>query len=256
MPDLPKMSPEKDIKSLKKIFDDSSYRPDMLKIYPTLVIEGTELYEMWKTGDYEPYDDETLIDILLEFMKIIPPWVRIQRIQRDIPAPLIKGGTKKGNLRQILFNRIIEKGIKCNEIRFREVGRALKKGKLQNIELKRIDYRASKGKEIFLSWEDENDIIVGFARLRKPDTSHRKELQDSGVIRELKVFGESIPLSEKKEGGWQHKGYGKKLMKECERIVKEEFGLSYLAVMSGVGVRNYYRELNYKKSGPYMIKKL
>ncbi|MDI6916540.1 MAG: tRNA uridine(34) 5-carboxymethylaminomethyl modification radical SAM/GNAT enzyme Elp3 [Thermoplasmatales archaeon] len=256
MPGLPGSSKEMDLESFKKIFYDEKFRPDMLKIYPTLVIQGTKLYDSWKNKGYKALTTDEAAEIITEVKRIVPRWVRIQRIQRDIPVPLIDDGVKKSNLRQIVEEKMKKIKIKCNCIRCREVGHKMLKGimpDVNNIKLLRMDYGASGGKEIFLSFEDlKKDILIGYARLRKPGKPHRKEIKDCILIRELKVFGQMVPIGEKPEYEWQHRGYGKELMKECELITKKEFGCKKILVNSGAGARNYYRKLGYRKNGVYM----
>ena len=258
MPGLPGSNREMDLESFKKIFYDEKFRPDMLKIYPALVIKGTKLYDSWKNKEYKALTTDEAAGIIAEVKKIVPKWIRIQRIQRDIPVPLIDDGVKKSNLRQIVEEKMKKKGIKCNCIRCREVGHKMLKGimpDVNSIKLLRMDYDASNGKEIFLSFEDiKKDILIGYARLRKTGKPHRKEIKDCMIIRELKVFGQMVPIGEKPENEYQHRGYGKELMKECERITKYEFGCKKVLVNSGVGARNYYRKLGYRKYGVYMGK--
>ncbi len=254
MPGLPGSTPDMDLNAFKKIFEDPRFRPDMLKIYPTLVVKGTELYEMWRRGEYEPYSLEDMIELLIEIKKIVPPWVRIQRIQRDIPAKFIEAGVKKGDLRAIVQREMKNIGLRCRCIRCREVGRIGG----ENFEMMRRDYDASNGKEVFLSFEDRDyDSIAAFLRLRLPsEFAHRSEMRDAAIVREVKVFGREIPVGKKERDAWQHRGLGKKLMAEAERIAKEEWGVGRVVVISGVGVRNYYRKLGYERLGPYMAKKI
>lgn len=259
MPNLPYSSYEKDLQCFKEIFNNENFKPDMLKIYPCLVIEGTELYELWKRGEYKPYEDEKIIELLIEVKKIIPRWIRIQRIQRDIPVQLILNGCKKSNLREIVKKRLKEKGEKCHCIRCREVGEIerfkWKKevNSVESIELKRIDYNASCGKEIFLSYE--NNVLIGYSRLRIP--SENSLFYGNAIIRELKVFGEVVPIEEKaKEKQQQHRGFGRELMNISEKIAKEEFSAKKLFVNSGIGAREYYRKLGYKEEGHYIVKNL
>jgi len=252
MPSLPGSNPRRDFEAFKKIFTDSDFKPDMLKIYPTLVVKGTELYEMWKRGEYEPYTLEEMVELLVRVISIVPPWIRIQRIQRDIPAKFIDAGVKRGDLRAIVMKELEKRGIRCPEIRCREVGR---KGG-EHFELMRRDYNASAGKEVFLSYEDESyDSIAAFLRLREPsEYAHRPEMLNAAIVREVKVFGREVPVGERNKEGWQHRGYGRELMQEAERIAREEWGMSRVVVISGVGVRNYYRKLGYERLGPYMAK--
>ena len=265
MPGLPGSDFKRDLDMMKKLFDDPNFRPDMLKIYPTLVIPGTRLYEMWRKGEYKAYDDVTLVDLIAKMKALVPKYVRIMRIQRDIPIEYVAAGCKIGNLRQVVRQYMLRKGMKCKCIRCREVGhKMLREGKVpdpDNIKMTRIEYTASDGIEIFLSFEDiRNEILVGFLRLRIPSTdSIRKEIDEkSSIVRELHVYGPSIPVGERNTGGWQHRGYGRQLLHEAERISYEEFDKKRIFVISGIGVRDYYRRLGYRKypCSFYMYKNL
>jgi elongator complex protein 3 len=258
MPGLPTMTPEEDIMDFKKLFSDSDLRPDMLKIYPSLVIENTPLYEEYKRGEYNPYSDQDMIRVLTEVKKNIPKWVRIMRVQREISPNEIIAGPKSGNLRQIVHQNLSKQGLSCKCIRCREVGLTNKKTDNQDIKLNRINYESSGGDEVFLSYEDTNDSIYGFLRLRRPSShAHRKEVgNNSCIVRELHVYGKSLKLGEKGENEIQHSGLGKNLMKEAERISKEEFNATKLLVISAVGTREYYQKLGYSLYGPYMVKTL
>ncbi|UCG68752.1 MAG: tRNA uridine(34) 5-carboxymethylaminomethyl modification radical SAM/GNAT enzyme Elp3, partial [Thermoplasmata archaeon] len=261
MPGLPGSSFERDIGAFKTIFENPDFKPDMLKIYPCLVVGGTKLYDMWKKGEYKPYDTEKNAELIAEIKDFIPNWVRIQRIQRDIPVNLISDGVDKSNLRQIVQDILKKREKSCRCIRCREVGISSLKGKepeLDSIKLKRDEYEASLGKEYFLSFEDSKDILIAYARLRKPSkTSHRHEINEKScmILRELKVAGEMVPIGKIDAKMWQHQGYGKMLLSECEKIAQESDAKTLL-VMSGVGVREYYRKLGYAREGPYMAKVL
>lgn len=261
MPGLPGSDFKRDLESFKSIFENPDFRPDMLKIYPTLVVEGTRLYDVWKKGDYKPYGTNETAELIAEVKKVVPEWVRIQRIQRDIPVKLIVDGVEKSNLRQIVQRKLEESGDKCDCIRCREVGIRSLKGDfpdLKTIALKRNEYEASKGKEYFLSFEDVNGMLIAYARLRKPsEAAHREEVRAEPcmILRELKVAGEMVPIGELDKERWQHHGYGHELIKECEAIATEN-GAGKILVMSGVGVRVYYRRFGFEKEGPYMMKRI
>ncbi len=245
---LPGVDEEMDVQSFMKIFEDEELRPDMLKIYPTLVIKGTKLYKMWKKGKYKPLTSENAVEIINRIKPIIPSWTRIMRIQRDIPTNMIDAGVKNSNLRQMTK-------AKCKCIRCREVGlKARDKVFPQKIERVEREYRAN-GKEIFISYEDKKkDILIGLVRMRFPKKSHRKEIDSkTAIIRELHVYGPTTPIG--KKGKWQHKGYGKKLLKAAEERAKEE-GKKKMVIISGIGVREYYKKYGYKQEGPYMCKRL
>ena len=253
-------TPRSDLNMFKRLFTEPSFCPDMLKIYPCLVTEGSEFYEMWKRGEYEPYTSEQAVDLIVEVKKILPKWVRTMRIQRDIPATLIDAGVKKSNLGELVYNRLEEENIQCQCIRCREVGHKRAHGiepDYDYIELLRTDYDVTGGHEIFLSIEDPgNDIIIGFTRLRIPSkNTFRPEITpNSALIRELHVYGQMQKIGKNKENLWQHKGYGGRLLHEAERIAKEEYEKNKLLIISGIGVRDYYRKLGYHKDGPYMSK--
>ncbi|MEK0371236.1 MAG: tRNA uridine(34) 5-carboxymethylaminomethyl modification radical SAM/GNAT enzyme Elp3, partial [Nitrosopumilus sp.] len=247
MPGLPTMTPEDDITDFKKLFSDSQLRPDMLKIYPSLVIENTPLYEDYKQGKYIPYSDEDMIKVLTEAKKNVPKWVRIMRIQREISPNEIIAGPKSGNLRQIVQQNLARQGLSCKCIRCREVGLSNRKSEGKDVKLNRIDYDSSGGKEMFLSYEDKNESIYGFLRLRKPSVNaHRKEIeQDTCIVREIHVYGKSLKIGEKEENEVQHSGLGKNLMREAEKISKEEFDAKKILVISAIGTREYYQKLGY-----------
>lgn len=257
---LPGSDPDKDLEAFKTMFDDPNFRPDMLKIYPTLVVETAPLAELWKKGLYEPYDTDTLVELISEMYRYIPPWVRVMRIQRDIPANIILAGNKKGNLRELVEKRVKEKGIKINEIRYREVGiRWLHDGMLPGEpKLKKIEYEASEGTEVFLSIEDESGILIGYLRLRHPSgKAHRKEIDSkTTIVRELHIYGPEVPVNILDDFSFQHKGFGSKLLAEAEKISADEFDAKRILVLSGIGAREYYKKKGYYKLGPYMAKDL
>ena len=249
-----------DVNMFKRLFNEPLFSPDMLKIYPCLVTEGSEFYDMWKKGEYEPYTSQQAVDLIVEVKKILPKWVRTMRIQRDIPATLIDAGVKKSNLGELVYNRLEEEDIQCQCIRCREVGHKKAHGiepDYNNIELLRTDYDVVGGHEIFLSIEDvENDILIGFTRLRIPSNRvFRKEItSSSSLIRELHVYGQMQKIGKNDDNLWQHKGYGAQLLEEAERIAKDEYNKNKMLIISGIGVRDYYRKFGYYKDGPYMSK--
>ena len=254
MPNLPGSSLKKDLEMFREIFESSDYRPDMLKIYPTLVVKNSELEEWWKEGKFRPYSDKELIDLLCKVKSIIPKYMRIMRLERDVPIQEIVAGCKYSNLRQIIQKEMKNRGLICKCIRCREVGRRLRNGwKIGEFKLDVKKYEASQGKEFFLSYEDENETLAAILRLRIPYKPFRAELKNSTIIRELHVYGSEVEIGSR--GGIQHTGFGEKLIREAERITKEN-DFKKISIMSGVGVREYYRKFGYKLNGPYMTKKL
>lgn len=262
MPGLPGSDYNRDLEMFKRVFSERNFMPDMLKIYPTLVVEGTKLYEMWLRGEYKPLDEEEAIELLIEAYQYMPRWVRIQHVQRDIPASYIKAGVRRRNLRQIVEIEIERRGLKNPDIRYREVGRAASRGIKPNydaVKILRTDYEANEGMEIFLSAEDvENDVLIGVLRLRIPsEKAHRWEVDSStAIIREIHVYGLQVPVGEEPRGEAQHRGFGKTLLREAERIASEEFDKRKILVISGVGARQYFRKLGYRRpsDSPYMMR--
>ena len=263
MPGLPGSDEKKDIKSFRAIFEDDQFKPDMIKIYPTLIIKGTKLYDIWKSGEYESLTTEKASKLIAKMKKYVPEYVRIQRIQRDVPAQMISSGVKKSNLRQYVKNEMQDHGSACRCIRCREIGHiSLKKDIDLNdmsIICTRNQYTASNGCEIFLSLEDKNkDVLIGYLRLRDIVLPHRYELQREPcmIIRELKILGRELSIGERTGEALQHRGYGKELVVEAERICFEEFDKERLFVLSGVGVKQYYRTLGFSDDGIYLSKSL
>lgn len=263
MPDLPNVGMERDLYQFQEYFENPAFRTDGLKIYPTLVIRGTGLYELWRTGRYKNYTPNALIDLVARILALIPPWTRIYRVQRDIPMPLVTSGVENGNLRELALARMKDFGTSCRDVRTREVGVNEVKNKIRpsQVELVRRDYVANGGWETFLAYEDpKQDILIALLRLRKCSTAttFRPELtsQPSSLVRELHVYGMAIPVHGRDKAKFQHQGYGGLLMKEAERIARNEHGSAKIAVISGVGVRGYYERLGYWLDGPYMSKML
>ncbi len=304
MPGLPGSNIEKDYEVFRILFSDERFKPDALKIYPTLVIRGTKLWDLWKTGKYKALTLDETIDLLVKVKQIIPEYCRIMRIQRDIPSDIPDAGIKVSNLRQLvheklnkalklqeeLKNGMDESEVKrrlnelhldifdlvknqklhdCNCIRCREFSRKIKTLKDNHkldpdeniepeVEFRYIYYDASKGKEVFIQLVDPRfNALVGFVRLRKPYLPFRPEIknsEDSVGIRELHVYGTSMPLET--SGKLQHHGYGKMLMKEAERIARKEFNAKKIFVISGIGVKEYYYKMGYQKDGVYVSKEL
>lgn len=252
MPGLPKVSRKEDLNGLKELFKNPDFRPDMLKIYPCMITKGTKLYKEYKKGNFKPITTKQAAELIAEFKQYIPRYVRIMRVQRDIPTYQIESGVDKTNLRQYIKQEMDKKGIECQCIRCREIARKEKSGRIKiNIQ----QYEASDSKEFFISADDDKSIY-GFCRLRFPKETLRKEITDnSALIRELHVYGSAVGLGKKEKSSSQHKGLGKKLLKKAENIAKQN-KKNKIVIISGIGVRGYYRKLGYKKQGPYMIKNI
>jgi elongator complex protein 3 len=249
---LPGMNPERDLEDFRKLFRDPDFRPDMLKIYPTLVVPGTTLFDEWKAGRYAPYDTETAAKLLAHEKAELPSYVRIQRIQRDIPARLIAAGVRNGNLREIARARLREQGLRCRCLRCREPGRGSTPD-ASSLEFRTQVYTASGGREAFLSWEDPaTDALAGFLRLRFPGPGTPGGLT-SPVVRELKVLGLEVPVDAPaaRNVEYQHRGLGRALLEAAEEMARDD-GYRSLFVLSAVGTREYYRKLGYGRAGPWM----
>ncbi|MDG6988399.1 MAG: tRNA uridine(34) 5-carboxymethylaminomethyl modification radical SAM/GNAT enzyme Elp3 [Nitrososphaerota archaeon] len=260
MPGLPGATPDGDLEDLRRLFDDEAFRPDMSKLYPTLVVPGTALAKQFSAGLYKPYPFETVVELLSDMKGFVPPWHRIMRIQREIPAAEIEGGVKDGNLRQLVLQRAREKGITCRCIRCREVllrdPEAL--GRDDSLTYREARYTASGGEEVFGSFEFERSgTIAGFVRMRAPSPlAHRTEMRGGAVVRELRVYGVVVGIGKKEDAAWQHRGIGASLLERMEEAASSEFGARKVLVISAVGTRGYYRRLGYERDGPYMAKGL
>jgi elongator complex protein 3 len=288
MPGQPGMTNEMCLEDFRQLFENSDWRPDYLKIYPTLVVRGTRVYDAWRREEFDPLTNEEAAGIVSEVMGMIPKYTRLQRVQRDIPADFIDAGVWKSNLRQLARQRAEEKGVVPRDIRAREVGMNEASPDPTDVELDVLEYEAGGGIEKFLSFEDrERDLLIGFCRLRFPSYSHaapgagpeadgdpiRRELEDAALVRELHVYGSEAGIgdgagdgngadsaSEESSGSprdsWQHRGYGRELIRAAEDLAADA-GFGKLSIISGIGVRQYYREkLGYHQDGPYVSKRL
>jgi len=259
MPNLPGVTNSKDRELFARLFSDENYCPDGLKLYPTMVVAGTEL-ERWRDeGFYKPYEEEELIELIADLKSIVPAYIRISRVLRDIPSVYITGGPKD-SLRERAQRVMAEKVKSCQCIRCREYGHRIKQGwETGEPSMRRLEYNASGGKEIFLSFEDDRQTLFGLLRLRLQDMPPPVFPKEDGVfalVRELHVYGAEVALGERDEVSAQHKGLGKALLAEAERIARDEFGASGMFILSGVGARPYYRSLGYRLENNYMYQDL
>lgn len=261
MPNLYGSDIQKDYKVFEEIFENQAFKPDQLKIYPTVVVEKSHLYKYFNQKKYIPYTKDELVDLLYRVKRnIIPKYVRISRLIRDIPSTYILGGNTTTNLRQLIIEKLKTEGKSCNCIRCREIQDNIFDIKDVKLNIQKFD--ASDGKEFFLSFDDmKNNKLLGFLRLRIPSyiydgKSHFIEvLQNCAIVRELHIYGKQIPVGERESKSVQHYNFGFKLLKEAENIVKKE-GIKKLAIISGIGVKDYYRKFGYREKGGYMLKVL
>ena len=252
MPNMPGSDTAGDRRMFETIFADPRFRPDFLKIYPTLVTPGSEIEALYQKGEYAPYTENELIDLVAYAKSLIPEYTRLQRIQRDIPAKLIVAGSRHSNFRQLAANRLKEQGKRCRCIRCREIGRAPTDAEAK---ITVMTYDCCGGTEHFIS-AVAGDSLIGFSRLRFPSYPFSPYLEGTAMMRELHVYGSLVPVGKKAEDEeYQHRRFGKDLLAKAETIARDA-GYSRLAIMSGIGVRSYYRRQGYERAGPYMAKEL
>jgi len=261
MPGLPGSNPTKDLELSRRLFSDARFKPDGLKLYPTMVVEGTELEKWYREERYLPYDFDTMINLMVDIKSSVLKYVRISRVLRDIPPKFIVAGLKD-SLRDVIKQRMKQQAIECKCIRCREYGHRAQNGwEIGEPRMVRMDYEASGGREIFLSFEDEGETLFGLLRMRiqsKPIARLGQEIKGNlALIRELHVYGPEVSLSQRNPIAAQHKGLGKALLREAERIAGEEFQVRQMVVLSGTGAKEYYRiEFSYRSQGDYMVKGL
>ncbi len=249
MPGLPGSTPEHDLELSRQLFEDKRFRPDGLKLYPTLVVRGSELENWYRDNRYRPYREEAMIDLLIAIKALIPKYVRIPRLMRDIPSKFIIAGSRDLALRGTIRKKMEQAGLRCSCIRCREYGHRIRDGwTIGESLLSRMDYETWGGREVHLSYEDEHETLFGLLRLRINESK--------ALVRELHVFGPEVPLGGRLNRAAQHQGLGERLVHEAERIAKGDFGANRLSVLSGVGAREYYRSLGYFVEGAYMVKEL
>jgi elongator complex protein 3 len=259
MPGLPGSTPELDLDLTARLFDEPQFRPDGLKLYPTVVVQGSTLAEWFSDGRYKPGGTLEMRDLLIKMKQMVPPYVRIARLMRDIPRKFILAGCDDLALRDTIKVRMKELGITCQCIRCREFGHRMRDGwKVGQPALRELTYDVTEGREVMLSYEDANGSLYGLLRLSVIDdvTDGPAAPKSVATVRELHVYGPEVSLGERNEEAAQHRGLGVALLGEAERISRDRYGASALRVLSGVGVRQYYRNLGYALEGPYMVKRL
>ena len=253
MPGLPFSTIENDKEKFKLVFSDSRFRPDQLKIYPCQIIESSPLSRIYKKINYRPYTNSEIHELVKWMMHIVPRYCRVMRMMREIPKEKMKVEAASTSMRSDIFEELKNEG-GIEEIRFREIGRQFGKVNL-DVFMKETQYDSSDGKEIFLEFVNKNDNLFGLLRLRFPSKGvFISELKNAAIVRELHVYGQALKLGDS-AGKSQHRGLGKKLLAEAEKISKKE-GYKKIAVISGVGVREYYSKLGYKLEGDFMVKYL
>lgn len=250
----------KDVRMFEDIFQKQEFKPDQIKFYPCVVTDFSVLSKMWKEGKFQPMQDEDFVKLACVVKPMIPEWMRMTRLVRDIPSTDILAGTKTSNLRQVIVQEMERRGLRCRCIRCREVrGQSVA---AENIELTVTPYDASDGREYFIACEDKTqDILLSFLRLRIPSQHFEKKLhwmrvlEGSGLVREIHTYGVQLRVGEEKESATQHKGLGRMMLAKAEEIVAEH-GLGKMAIISGIGVRDYFRGNGYELDREYMVKRL
>ncbi|MFH8120047.1 MAG: tRNA uridine(34) 5-carboxymethylaminomethyl modification radical SAM/GNAT enzyme Elp3 [Candidatus Aenigmatarchaeota archaeon] len=250
MPGLPGSNFEKDIEKFEEIFEDENFRPDGLKIYPCQVVKGSGLEKLYANSEYKPYSEEELINLLIELKKRVPKYCRIMRVMREISPNYLIAGTIRIDLRNVVKKEMEKRDVRCNCIRCREFGFAKEEDReMENLRIEKIEYDANGGKEVFLSFVNSKDVVFAICRLRLP---YENEIS---FIRELHVYGPEVEIGNSEEDKIQHKGLGRKLLAEAEKI-SEKHGYKKIYIISGVGVRNYYRKFGYELFNNYMVRNL
>lgn len=260
MPNLLGSTPEIDLADMKELFDNPAYRPDWMKVYPCMVVPWSQLEGIYKKGLYTSYTDEALIELMVEMTKTWPEYVRVTRMYRDIPANTIVSGSKISNLRQVVEERMAKRGIVSRDIRSREIKDS--KVNFEDLQLNVLPFEASDGQEFFVSYDHPKlDKLCALLRLRFSSSSllgkkhFMPELEGAALVREVHTYGEQVKIANREGEVSQHIGLGRRMMMEAERISKQN-GYKKLAVIAGIGVREYYRKLGYNLEGTYMVKHL
>lgn len=252
MPNLLGATPESDVADFAKLWTDPALRPDELKIYPCMLVENAELYDYWQRGEYRPYTEEEITEVLVACKRQVPPYVRINRVVRDIPTTNVVAGMKKANLRQLAQQEMRRRGLRCRCIRCREIRRETVSA--EEVTLHTLPYETDATQEIFLSFERQDGRIAGFLRLSlpRPEQPHPlPELNGHAMIREVHVYGPALPLGEESEGEAQHIGLGSQLVEKAKELARAA-GYSQIAVISAIGTREYYARHGFTLDGLYM----
>ena len=258
MPNLPGSTPEMDVAMIHEVLTDAKFKPDHIKIYPCVVTPYSELESWWKEGRFEAYSDETLMDILVQMKRSVPEFVRIERLFRDIPGESILEGSQKTNMRQLLQDKMKKENVSCRCIRCREI-KDLNYDPAETV-LKIEEFDASEGKEFFLSFNDtKRDLLCSLLRLRFSSYSLKgkkhfiPELENAALIREVHTYGAQVKIGKNSSSESQHVGLGRQLIEEAEKLAKRG-GYKKMAIIAGIGTRNYYRKWGYELEGTYMTK--
>ena len=255
MPNLLGATPQSDRKDFAKLWND--FCPDEIKIYPNQLLANAELYEYWQRGEFKPYTTQELIDLIADIKPTIPRYCRVNRVIRDIPSTNVVEGNRRTSLRQDVHDEMKRRGTRCECVRCREV-----RGKSVDAKLLKLDdmaYPAGMADEHFISYITPDDKLAGFVRLSLPGQGSPQtgmsDLDEAALIREVHVYGQSLPVGAEQEGAAQHAGLGTRLLEEAESVAKAN-GFKRMAVISAVGTRGYYLERGFERGELYLTKTL
>jgi len=255
MPNLHGATPESDRQDFGRLWQ--GFCPDEIKIYPNQLLANAELYEYWQRGEFQPYTTEELIDLIADVKTSIPRYCRVNRVIRDIPSTNVVEGNRRTSLRQDVHAEMKRRGTHCECIRCREV-----RGKPVDPALLKLDdlvYPTGQAEEHFISYVTPDDKLTGFIRLSLPSQdapqTGLKDLEGAALIREVHVYGQSLPVGEEKSGAAQHAGLGTNLLHRAEQIAKEN-GFKRMAVISAVGTREYYLGRGFERGELYLVKRI
>ena len=255
MPNLLGATPESDRQDFARLWDGLC--PDEIKIYPNQLLANAELYEYWQRGEFHPYTTEQLIDLIADVKPSIPRYCRVNRVIRDIPSTNVVEGNRRTSLRQDIHDEMKRRGTQCQCVRCREV-----RGKAVHAEALKLDdmvYRAEAAEEHFISYVTPDDKLAGFVRLSLPGLASPPtgiaDLEGAALIREVHVYGQSLPVGAEKKGAAQHAGLGTRLLEQAEAVARSN-GLEHLAVISAIGTREYYLERGFERGELYLVKSI
>ncbi len=262
MPNLLGATPESDRADFARLWQ--GYCPDEIKIYPTQLLKTAELYHHWQRGEYQPYDTDTLVNLVADIKPGIPPYCRVNRIIRDIPSTHVVEGNKRTSLRQDVMAELERRGQACRCVRCREVrGQAVQ---LSNLRLLDFTYPAADAEEHFLQYVTPDDRLAGYLRLSFPGLlqpsadiqllhTQMPELSGAALIREVHVYGQSLAVGAGQHGAAQHIGLGTALLQQAEASARQA-GYQRLAVIAAIGTRLYYESRGFWRERYYMVKEV
>jgi elongator complex protein 3 (tRNA carboxymethyluridine synthase) len=255
MPNLLGATPDSDRIDFVRLWE--GFCPDEIKIYPNQLLANAELYEYWQRGEFHPYTTQELIDLIADVKPGIPRYCRVNRVIRDIPSTNVVEGNRRTSLRQDVHIELKRRGEACHCVRCREVRK--QRVNAEKVELHDLVYSAAQAEEHFLSFDTPDDKLAGFIRLSlpsfdSPDTE-LSDLEAAALIREVHVYGQSLPVGAEKEGAAQHSGLGTQLLEEAEKVARDH-GFHRMAVISAVGTRQYYLDRGFERGELYLVKNI